>query len=413
MPWNQPGSGGNDPWGQRGAGGGGGQQQGPPDLDEIVRRAQRAIGGLLGGRGGGSGGSGGGGAGKFGGVLGIGLAVVVAGGLWLASGFYIVEAGEEGVVLRFGRYAETTQPGLRWHVPRPVEQVHVINVQRLNTVEVGYRGSEAARPSTTVPREALMLTSDENIIDIRFAVQFDIKDPRALLFNVSEDMTSLVRGATESAVREVVGRSTLDFVLTEGRREAVIEIRTLLQEILDRYDTGIRVRAVEMQNAQPPAEVKDAFDDAVRAREDEERLKNEAEAYANDVIPRARGQAARIMEEAEGYSASVMARAEGEAERFIAVLDEYRLAPGVTRERLYIETMESVFANTNKLMLDQSGGGNNVIYLPIDQLMRQGRESQARSTTGGGPTGMDSQVFTGEIDRSTGGREVSRTPRAQ
>ena len=215
-----------------------------------------------------------------------------------------------------------------------------------------------------------MLTADENIIDIQFAVQYDIKDPKNLLFNVSDPLHLVVRQATESAVREIVGGSTMDFVITEGRAEIARGTKVLLQEILDRYNTGVNVRAVEMQNAQPPAEVKAAFDDAVKAREDEERLKNEAEAYFNDVIPRARGQASRITQEAEGYRASVIARSEGEASRFEQIYDEYRKAPAITRDRLYLESLEEVLSNSSKLLIDQQGG-NNIIYLPLDQIIRQ------------------------------------------
>ncbi|MDE0095105.1 MAG: FtsH protease activity modulator HflK, partial [Gammaproteobacteria bacterium] len=230
-------------------------------------------------------------------------------------------------------------------------------------------------------------TQDENIIDIQFAVQYDIKDPRDLLFNVSEynprDVAeSVVRGATESAVREIVGRNTMDFAITEGRAELAAETKTLVQDILDRYATGINIRAVEMQDAQPPAQVKDAFDDAVKAREDEQRLKNLAEAYANDVIPRARGAAARITQEAEAYKATVIARADGEASRFDQVLDEYEKAPEVTRDRLYLETMEGVLSRSSKIVIDQKGG-NSLMYLPLDQILNR------RVTAGGAGGGQD------------------------
>jgi membrane protease subunit HflK len=222
-----------------------------------------------------------------------------------------------------------------------------------------------------------MLTADENIIDIHFAVQYDIKDPRQLIFNVAEAYDSVVRGATESAVREIVGRNTMDFAITGGRAEIAQETKSLLQQILDRYDTGINIKAVEMQNAQPPAEVKAAFDDAVKAREDEERFKNEAQAYQNDIIPRARGAAARLEQEAAAYKATVVAKARGEASRFLQVLDEYKKAPDVTRDRLYLDALEDVYGNSTKLVIDQKSGGNNVMYLPLDQLIRKNSGSMS------------------------------------
>ncbi len=309
------------------------------------------------------------------------FALIVAAGIWISSGLYVVEQGVQGVELRFGEYTRTTGAGLRWHIPFPIEEVLIVNVQKVNTVEVGYRVSERNRTITPVTREALMLTADENIIDIQFAVQYDIKDPKDLLFNVSDPIHLVVRQATESAVREIVGGNTMDFAITAGRAEIAQDTRILLQEILDRYKTGVNVRAVEMQNAQPPAEVKAAFDDAVKAREDEERLKNEAEAYANDVIPRARGQAARIVQEAEAYKASIVARAEGEASRFEQIYDEYRKAPQITRDRLYLESLEEVLNNSTKLIIDQQNS-NNIIYLPLDQLIQRRTQGTVNSTDG-------------------------------
>ena len=399
MPWNQPGSGGNDedPWGQRNRRGNG-RHQGPPDLDEIFRRAKDRIDGMF-SRGSGSGsGSGGGSSGHdedsgtgSGGTAGgrnmVVVLLVVGLGFWVFTGFYTVDQGEQAIELRFGEYSETNGAGLQWHIPTPVESVEIINTQNVNTVEVGYR--KGGRTIQSVPREALMLTQDENIIDIQFAVQYDIKNPTDLLFNVSEynprDLAhDVVRQATESAVREIVGGNTMDFAITEGRAQLAAETKTLVQDILDRYETGINIRTVEMQNAQPPEQVKDAFDDVVKAREDEERLKNLAQAYANDVIPRARGFAARILQEAEAYRASVTAKAEGETSRFEQVLDEYSQAPQITRDRLYLETMEQVFSNASKMVIDQESGGNNVMYLPLDQLIRN------RNQTGGGSSGSSS-----------------------
>ena len=373
MAWNEPGSDNRDPWGQ------GNGQNGPPDLDDLIKDLKKKFSGFLGGGGRKSaGGGGGGGMPSLGGKAWV-LIVLVLGLLWAASGFYVVEQGEQGVELQFGQYKQVTEAGLRWHLPYPVETVEIVNVQQIRTVEVGYRSNTRSNQFATVPQEALMLTKDENIIDIQFAVQYDIKDPRFLLFNVSENLDQVVRQATESSVREVVGRNTMDFAITGGRAEIAQETRLLLQNILDRYQTGINVKAVEMQNAQPPSEVKGAFDDAVKAREDEVKFRNEAEAYANDIIPRARGSASRVLQEAQAYQASVVAKAQGEASRFTQVLNEYHKAPGVTRDRLYIDAMEQVLSRSTKIMIDQSAGGNNVMYLPLDQLIRQRNDSAGRT----------------------------------
>ena len=369
MPWNQSGSGDKDPWGQ-----GNGQNQ-PPDLDEVLKDIQKKFSGIFGGKGGG-GGKSGGSLPSFSSKAIAPISIIVL-GLWFATGFYVVEQGQQAVEMRFGAYKTIKEAGLRWHMPYPIESVEVVNIQQIRTVEVGYRTSARSNQATTVGREALMLTADENIIDIHFAVQYDIKDPRQLIFNVAEAYDSVVRGATESAVREIVGRNTMDFAITGGRAEIAQETKSLLQQILDRYDTGINIKAVEMQNAQPPAEVKSAFDDAVKAREDEERFKNEAQAYQNDIIPRARGAAARLEQEAAAYKATVVAKARGEASRFLQVLDEYTKAPDVTRDRLYLDALEDVYSNSTKLVIDQKSGGNNVMYLPLDQLIRKNSGSMA------------------------------------
>lgn len=369
MPWNQSGSGDKDPWGQ-----GNGQNQ-PPDLDEVLKDIQKKFSGIFGGKGGG-GGKSGGNLPSFSSKAIAPIAIIVL-GLWFATGFYVVEQGQQAVEMRFGAYKTIKEAGLRWHMPFPIESVEVVNIQQIRTVEVGYRTSARSNQATTVGREALMLTADENIIDIHFAVQYDIKDPRQLIFNVAEAYDLVVRGATESAVREIVGRNTMDFAITGGRAEIAQETKSLLQQILDRYDTGINIKAVEMQNAQPPAEVKAAFDDAVKAREDEERFKNEAQAYQNDIIPRARGAAARLEQEAAAYKATVVAKARGEASRFLQVLDEYTKAPNVTRDRLYLDALEDVYSNSTKLVIDQKSGGNNVMYLPLDQLIRKNSGSMA------------------------------------
>ena len=412
MPWNEQGPENKGPWGQ------GNGQKGPPDLDEVIRDLQKKLSGIFGKSSSRGGGGSGGGKGKglsLGRTGGSLLAIVVV-GLWIASGFYVVDQSEQGVELRFGQYQEVKPAGLRWHMPYPIESVEIVNVQKVRTVEVGYRTREGAttRDGATqlvlVPREALMLTADENIIDIQFAVQYNIRDPRDLLFKVSEPADQVVRQATESAVREIVGRSSMDFVITGGRAEIAFETRELLQNILDRYQTGITVRAVEMQNAQPPAEVKDAFDDAVRAREDEERLKNEAEAYANDIIPKARGAAARIVQESEGYKESVIATSQGEASRFLQVLEEYNLAPGVTRDRLYLEAMEEVLSRSTKLVIDQGSNSNNVMYLPLDQLIRRQQEIAGTYVGDTGTSGVVTQG-SGASGLSQGSRNLDRTGR--
>jgi membrane protease subunit HflK len=358
MAWNEPGgSKGKDPWGTQG------DRQGPPDLDDIVRKLQEKFNRLFGGKRGGRG-TGSGRPMAFGGV-GVIAAIVVL--LWGLSGTYTIHEGSRGVVLRFGKYHETTEAGLHWHLPYPVETVEVVNVEEIRTAEIGYRSGLGGQGSRTMAREALMLTQDENIIDIKLAVQYKIKDAKDYLFNVvNPDLT--LHQAVESALRETIGKSKMDFVLTEGRSEIVARTETLTQEILDRYQTGLLVTSVNMQDAQPPEEVQDAFNDAVKAREDEDRLRNEAEAYSNDVLPKARGQAARMLEEANAYKSQVIAEAEGEASRFTQILNEYKQSPEVTRERIYVDAVKSILSNTSKVMVDLKGG-NNLLYLPLDRLL--------------------------------------------
>ncbi len=407
MPWNQPGSGGDkdpdDPWGKRK-----GQQQGPPDLDQVFRDAKERLTKSLGGGGGSKGGAGNGqmpGAGMSMGML--GLAAIVALGFWLFSGFYKVNQAEQGVELRFGQENRTTGAGLHWRFPTPIDTVNVINVQNVNTVEVGYR---ARGNNSSVPKEALMLTEDENIIDIAFAVQFDIKSATDLLFNVGDSVEVVVRQATESAVREIVGHNTMDFAITEGRAQIASETKVLLQQILDRYETGINIRSVEMQNAQPPSQVKDAFDDAVRAREDEQRLINLAEAYANDIIPRSRGLAARIKEEADGYKASVIADAKGEAGRFDQVRIEYQKAPQVTRDRMYLDAVQNVLGSSSKMVIDQSSS-NSVMYLPLDKMIQNsGAANAVRQNSAIGQTTTTNQL--GEFNSSGSARSTRSTTRS-
>ena len=354
----------NDPqWGKKG-------NDGPPDLEEIFRKFKQQFSGLFGGKGGNNSSSPSGPtARQWGG--GVGLILILAVLIWIASGFYIVDEGRRGVVLRFGKYVETTMPGPRWHLPYPVETAEVVNISSVRTVEVGYRNSV----KTKRPEEALMLTDDENIIDIQFAVQYTLKDPEDYLFN-NKSPDEAVLQAAETAIREVVGKSKMDYVLYEGRTDVASRAQQTMQEILDRYKTGISISKVTMQNAQPPEQVQAAFDDAVKASQDRVRQTNEGQAYANDVVPKARGMAARLMQEAEGYKQRVIAQAEGDASRFKQVLVEYEKAPAVTRERLYLDMMQQVLANTSKIINDSKAAGS-LLYLPLDKLMQGGISGQS------------------------------------
>ena len=399
MAWNQPdGNGsGRDPWGNRGG------QPGPPDLDELLGNLQRRLRGLFrGGSGGGGGSRQGGGGGGVGGKglrslgtrgLGIIVALVLVG--WGLAGIYIVEPAEEGVILRFGRYHETTGPGPHW-APYLIDSVEKVNVEQIRRAEIGYR-TEAGDQS--VPPESLMLTRDENIVDVGFAVLYRIKDARNYLFRVRDpDLT--LRQATESAIREVVGRNIMDFVLTDGRAVVAEQVRELTQEILDRYETGLLVASVNMQKAQPPDQVRDAFSDAVKAREDEERYKNEARAYAADILPRARGDANAMLQQAEGYKQRVINEAQGDASRFTSVLDEYRKAPVVTRQRLYLDAMQGVLGSSTKVLIDVEGS-NNLLYVPLDKLLTGGgRDEDAADSVPGFDGSGASRGTSSESDRS-------------
>jgi modulator of FtsH protease HflK len=355
----------NDPqWGKRG------NSSGPPDLDEIWRNVNRRLNDLLGRKrpGGGDDGTGGGGGGPRM-VLpmsGAGILVALVVLVWLASGFYIVDEGRRGVVTRFGKFTETTLPGPRWHLPFPVETVELVDFSQVKTIEIGYRNS----PKNKVDKESLSLTDDENIIDIQFAVQYNVKSAEAYQFNVRRP-DQIVAFAAETAMREVIGKAKMDFALYEGREQIAKSSEKLMQEMLDRYGTGIYVQKVTLQNVQPPDKVQAAFDDAVKAGQDRDRFRNEGQAYANDVIPRASGNAARLLEEANGYLASIVQKAEGDASRFRQVLVEYAKAPAVTRERLYLDMMQTVVGNSSKVLVDQKAGSNSLLYLPLDKLIQQ------------------------------------------
>jgi modulator of FtsH protease HflK len=349
----------NDPqWGNKNNGG-------PPDLEELLRKLNAKVASVFGGKGG-AGKSGGGVPNQgFAGGMGLIAAIVVL--IWIGSGFYIVDASQRGVVLRFGKLIETTQPGPRWHLPFPIETVEIVNLSQVRTVEVGYRDNVKNK----MLKESLMLTDDENIIDIQFAVQYFLKDPADYLFN-NRMPDENVRQAAETAIREVVGKSKMDYVLYEGREQVAASATKLIQEILDRYKSGILISKLTMQNAQPPEQVQAAFDDAVKAGQDRERQKNEGQAYANDVIPRASGTAARLIQESQGYKQSVIANAEGDISRFKQILVEYEKAPAVTRERMYLDMMQQVMGNVSKVMVDQKNG-NSLLYLPLDKLIQSTR----------------------------------------
>ncbi len=345
MAWNEPGDNSNnqDPWGNRNNKGGG--RQGPPDLDEALRKLQDNLNGLFGGKKKPAGkGSGAG----FGVIL---LAVALLGAFWLYNAIYVVDEQEQAVILRFGKYHQTVGPGLNIYFP-PIETKFQHNVTR----ERAYS------------RQGPMLTEDENIIEVPLTVQYKVSNLQDFVLNVDGPEISL-QHATESALRHEVGSTSMDQVLTEGRELLAVEVKDRLQRFLDLYRTGIAVTQVNVQNAQAPREVQEAFDDVIRAREDEQREKNNAETYANGVVPEARGQAQRILEEASGYRDEVIARAEGESERFTKLLAEYKKAPEVTRQRLYLETMEEMYSNSSKVLLSGGEGQNSLMYLPLDKLM--------------------------------------------
>ena len=338
MSWNEPngGNGPRDPWG--------GKDQGPPDLDEALRKLQAQLNGLFGRR---SGGSGGGSAKGMGGLAGI--VAIVALTIWGLLGLTQIGEQERAVVLRLGEYNKTAQPGLFWY-PRGIDTLTRVNITQVRSAQF---------------RET-MLTQDENIVDVSMSVQYVINDPKNFVLEVRDPERSL-QHAAQSALRHVVGDGTMALVLTEGRAEIAVKVRERLQLYLRNYTTGINVQKVNIDDASPPTQVQEAFDDVIKAREDEERVKNEAESYANGIVPEARGRAQRIEEEAEAYRQQVIAKATGEAKRFDQLLDEYSKAPKVTRERLYLDALESVLAKTNKVMVDVEGG-NNVMYLPLDKM---------------------------------------------
>jgi membrane protease subunit HflK len=385
MAWNEPGGGNKDPWGSNQ-----GSNQGPPELDEIIRKLDERLGRIFRRGGGGGGGSPGPGASISMRAIGVGLAILFV--IWLATGFYIVDPAERGVELRFGAYTTMTKPGLHWHIPWPVEQVEIVNVDEISSFR----------------HKAAMLTQDENIVDVELTVQSRIQDAANYLF---QDQTpdKTLRDATETVVRKTIGGSKLDFVLTEGRSAIALTIQERVQALMNEYKTGLLVTSVNMQPAKPPEQVKEAFDDAIKAREDKERSENKAEAYANEILPQARGEAARVVADAKAYRDRVIASAEGETARFNAVLTQYEKAPGVTRERLYLETIEEVLRESDKVLLDVPQG-NSLMYLPLDQLMkRSGSSAQPRTST----ASDDDNPQVTSSHQTTPMRDVSRERRSR
>ena len=380
MGWNEP-SGGNkdkDPWG-KGTGG----NDGPPDLDEIVKKMQEGLGGIFGRKPSPMGRTGNNGSPFL--FMGILLVLLI---LLIYDITYTIDQQERGVVMRFGQYIKTMQPGLNFAMPSFMDRVVRVNVGQVRSIQ----------------HNAQMLTQDENIVEVEVAVQWQISDPSFYLFNVVQPEITL-RQVAESAVRSVIGKSTLDFVLTEGRSDVAQSQELLMQQILTDYTAGILIVKVDMQIAKPPEPVKAAFDDAIKAREDEQRLVNEAEAYRNEIIPQARGQAARAREQSNGYKARVIAESEGNAARFEQLLTEYERAPVVTRERLYLETMQMVLSNSSKVLIDSQGdGSNSLMYLPIDKLLENNTRSRGSLDTPGGNTlsgSSSSQSPTSQYDRTT------------
>ena len=347
-----------------------GRNDGPPDLDELWRDFNRKLSGMFGGRGGGSSSGGAGGSPDMKGAgIGVGLIAGVVALLWMASGFFIVQEGQQGVITSFGKYSKTVEAGFQWRLPYPFQAHEVQPVSQLRQVEVGRTSVVAA----TGLRDSSMLTQDENIVDIRFTVQFTISNLKNFLFE-NRDPEQAVTLAAESAVREIVGKSTMDSVLYEQRDAVAADLVKSIQAQLDRLNAGIQVKNVNLQSVQAPEQVQAAFDDVQKANADRERAKNDAQAYANDKIPGAQGAAAALREQAEGYKARVVATAEGDAERFKSVFAEYQKAPQVTRDRIYIDTMRDIYANVSKVMVD-SRNNSNLLYLPLDKLLQQNSSS--------------------------------------
>jgi membrane protease subunit HflK len=382
--------------------------QGPPDLDELWRDFNRKLGGLFGGKGGGGGGSGGSGMPNFNPSpkttgIGAGLISGVIALIWLASGFFIVQEGQQAVITQFGKYNSTVGAGFNWRLPYPIQRHETVFVTQIRSVDVG---RDNVVPATGL-RESGMLTEDENIVEIKFAVQYRLNDARAFLFESVGPDAAVIKIA-ETAVREVVGKMKMDAALTEERDRIAPRMRVLMQNILDRYALGVEIVGINLQQGgvRPPEQVQAAFDDVLKAGQERERAKNEAQAYANDVVPRARGAASRLTEEAEGYRARIVAQAEGDSQRFSSVLAEYQKAPKVTRERLYIDAMQEVYSNTTKILID-SKSGSNLLYLPLDKLMQAtGQSGTASPAPGSAPASQtNSTPASRSLDAAARSRE--------
>ena len=389
MAWNEPGGNDNDPWGNRKKSNGGA----PPDLDEVFKNFKKKLDGMVGNKRGGPRGSGGGGGLPGGNLSGkaIGAVAAVLGVIWLLSGIYVVQPAQAAVVTQFGAHVGTTGPGPHWHIPYPFQSVERVDVEQIRTARLG---------------DQQILTQDENIVEVDLAVQYNINSAEDYLFNVrSPDQT--LEQIVESALREVIGSTGLESVLTTGRDVVWNTTRDSLQEVLDDYEAGIAVTAVNLERAQPPEQVQAAFSDAIKAREDKERFINEAQAYRNEVLPRARGDAQRAIEESEAYKTRVEQAALGESQRFLSLLGEFEKAPDVTRDRLYLEAMETVFASTSKVLMDGGngeGGGNSLMYLPIDKLI----ENRGNSAQGGGALDSGSNDAPRFTDLPRDATEVAR-----
>ena len=355
MAWNDNDN--QNPWGNN--------NQTPPELDQVIKDFKNKFDGVFGGK---KNSTSNGTKPSIPSTSGIKYIFILALLVWLLSGIYIIDPAEKGVVLRFGAFQEETSQGPHWHLPYPIETLNRINVEQIRTAEIGFRNvvNGNRRFGGNVSSESLMLTKDENMIDAKFAVQYKISDVQAYLFNVANPDTTL-RHVAESAIRQVVGKNTMDYILTEGRVSIADDIKEKSQELLSMYETGLQITTVNMQDAQPPEQVQAAFSDAVKAREDKQRLINEAQTYANDILPKSRGKAVRMLEESKAYKSEVVSKSEGEASRFKQILTEYEKAPEVTRERLYRETMEGVLFSTNKVIVDSKA--NSMMYLPIDKLI--------------------------------------------
>jgi membrane protease subunit HflK len=370
--------------------------EGPPDLDQMWRDFNARLNKMFGNRGNNNGGGDSGGPNREmrGAGIGAGVIAIIIGFIWLASGAFIVQEGQVGVVTTFGKYSHSTTPGFNWRWPYPFQAHETVNTSQIRTAELGYRSNVRNKE----PREALMLTDDENIIDIQFAVQYTLKDPVAWLFN-NRDQDETVRQVAETAIREVVGRNKMDFVLYEGREKVASDVQTMMQTITDRYALGALITNVTMQAVQPPEQVQSAFDDAVRAGQDRARARNEGEAYANQIIPQARGQAFRLQQDAEAYRSMVVENATGNASRFDQVVAAYAKAPGVTRDRMYVDTMQQIFSSTTKVMVD-SRANNNMLYLPLDKLMQQAAANDAQVGSKSGPVQLQGSAQPAEVTQA-------------